>query len=137
MSVLYVSKYTEFPGLRHCSISDFSGEDYYHNILNEAFFLATQNKEILTINLDNTAGFAPSFLDETFGNLIYDFGIDLVQKNIKLISEDEPYLINLIKNETFIQWEERRKKNITPKKTEDHKSWHRYDNNKYIMVKNQ
>ena len=31
-NTIYIKDFTEYPGLRHCSISDDSGEEYYHSI---------------------------------------------------------------------------------------------------------
>ena len=37
MDIIKVKDFSEYPGLRHCSISDDSGEEYYHKILNSKF----------------------------------------------------------------------------------------------------
>jgi hypothetical protein len=42
---------TCFPALRHCNISDESGEKFYHNVLNKAFKEAYEEEEI-KINSD-------------------------------------------------------------------------------------
>lgn len=123
MKTIKISDFTEYPGLRHCDISDDSGELYYHKILNQEFKKSYENKEALTLILDGTAGFAPSFLDEAIGNLIYDFGINIVKKFLVVISNEEPNLIDSLENETYIQWESRRVKRNEPKKTEKHNSW--------------
>lgn len=123
--IIYVKEFTEYPGLRHCSISDDSGEEFYHTILNEAFKEAYENNEKIVVNLDYTAGYAPSFLDEAFGNLIYDFGITAVKKILKIISEQEPDLKEMIIEETYNQWQERRETEDEPKKTSEHGSWYK------------
>jgi len=120
MKTINVLDFSEFPGLRHCKVSDDSGEEFYHKILNYEFKKAIDNNEELYVVLDNTAGYAPSFLDEAFGNLVFDFSLKLVKKYLKVISKQEPDLIELLENETYPQWEERRIKNVKPKKTEDH-----------------
>ena len=61
ITISVFSDFSEFPGLRHCAISENSGEEFYHNVLNKAFKEAYDNKTKLTINLDNTAGYASSF----------------------------------------------------------------------------
>ena len=109
ISILKILKdFTEYPGLRHCSISDNSGEEFYHRVLNKAFKEAYEQNEKLIVDLDDTAGYAPSFLDEAFGNLVFDFSREIVSKNLELISNQEPLWKDMIKNETFNQWEERR-----------------------------
>lgn len=137
MKTIKVTDFTEFPGLRHCKISDDSGELFYHKILNEEFKKAIERRQKLQVVLDGTAGYAPSFLDEAFGNLIYDFGLTLVKKNIEIISIQEPDLIQMIESETFVQWEERRLKNKPPQKTIKHNSWWYVDAGGEIKNRNQ
>lgn len=117
--------FDEFPGLRHCSISENSGEEYYHKVLNKTFKEAYEAKEELVVDLDGTDAYASSFLDEAFGNLVYDFTLSQVEKRIKIISLDEPHWIKMIEDETYKQWEERRKKSEEPKVTQDHEKWFR------------
>tara|TARA_R110002167_G_scaffold71696_9_gene202209 strand:+ start:7251 stop:7664 length:414 start_codon:yes stop_codon:yes gene_type:complete len=124
-NIIYIKEFSEYPGLRHCSISDDSGEEYYHKILNNSFKSAYDKNERLIINIDFTAGYAPSFLDEAFGNLIYDFGIEEVEKRLEIISEQEPDLKEMILTETYPQWQERRENDDKPKKTEKHQDWYR------------
>ena len=99
--------FSEFPALRYCNISDESGEKFYHNVLNKAFKEAYEKDEKLTVNLDATAGYASSFLDEAFGNLVYDFTLDIVKSKIEIISEQEPHWKDMILNQTYPQWEAR------------------------------
>ena len=128
-SINVAKDFSEYPGLRHYSISDNSGEDFYHQILNEKFHNAFINEKTLVINLDATSGFAPSFLDETFGNLIFDFGLENVKKHIEIISTEETYWNEMIFNDTFIVWEKRRIEKQVPKVTRKHKPWYRIINN--------
>ncbi|TRZ45136.1 STAS-like domain-containing protein [Robertkochia solimangrovi] len=131
---IQIKDFSEYPGLRHCSISDDSGEEFYHKILNKEFKDSYEKKEKIEVNLDYTAGYAPSFLDEAFGNLIYDFGIEAVKENLIIVSDQEPDLKEMIVNETFVQWQERRENEDKPKKTEKHKPWFRKVNNEIIQT---
>lgn len=133
-NVINIKDFTEYPGLRHCSISEDSGEEFYHKILNKRFKDAFIKKEVLIVNLDNTAGYAPSFLDEAFGNLIYDFGIENVKKYLQIISEQEPDLKDMILNETYPQWQERKDNDEKPKKTAKHDDWFRLVNDNIISI---
>jgi hypothetical protein len=117
--------FTEYPGLRNCSISENSGEQFYHQILNPAFKQAYERKDSLTINLDGTGGYASSFLDEAFGNLVYDFTLNLVKKHIEIVSEEEPHWKKMLEEATFMQWEERRETGKRPIVTVKHPSWYR------------
>jgi len=118
--------FSEDPGLRHCSISDESGEEFYHKILNDAFYNALTSSEKLILNLDGGSGYAPSFLDEAIGNLIYDFTLQNVKNYLTIISLEEPEWIEYLEKETYLQWENRRLKNEQPKKTITHQPWYRF-----------
>ena len=127
-----LENFSEFPGLRHCSISENSGEQFYHQVLNKEFANAYELKIILTVNLDNTAGYASSFLDEALGNLVYDFTLYIVEKYIKIISTQEPHWKIMIEKETYVEWESRRKEGKSPVVTKEHAAWFRLVNNQLI-----
>lgn len=115
------NSYSPMTGLRHCKISDLSGEDFYHKQLNRLFKEAYDKKEVLTIDLDGSVGgYAPSFLDEAFGNLVYDFGFDLVKTWLEIKSEQGGQWLEMIQNGTFPDWEKRRKEKKAPTYTEEH-----------------
>jgi len=65
---------------------------------------AIHSKQILEIDIDNTAGIAHSFLDELFGNLIRQFGA-VVFDRISIVSCEETYLIPEIKK-SMLEWYE-------------------------------
>ena len=137
MKTIKISEFSEYPGLRHCNVSDDSGEQFYHKILNEEFKKSFETKIKLQVVLDGTAGYAPSFLDEAFGNLVYDFGLEVVKNHLEIISIEEPDLLNILRSETFLQWEERRRKKDPPKKTIRHNSWWYLDENGILKNKHQ
>lgn len=117
-----IRDFSENPLLRHCDISDFSGEEYYHSVLNDAFKRALDKKEKLLVDLDGVAGYAPSFLDEAFGCLVYDFTKDVVKANVQILSTDEPDWIEFLED-SFNQWEKRRCQKNPPKVTKEHHPW--------------
>jgi hypothetical protein len=129
-TISVLEDYSEFPGLRHCNISEKSGEEFYHTVLNRTFKESYENDEKLMINLDNTAGYASSFLDEAFGNLVFDFTLEIVKKTMEIISMQEPHWKEMIEKQTYIQWEIRRKNNQPPKVTIKHDEWYRLVGNK-------
>jgi hypothetical protein len=128
-TISVLEHFSEFPTLRHCNISDKSGEEFYHTVLNKAFKEAYEKGEKLVVNLDATAGYASSFLDEAFGNLVYDFTLDIVKKNVEIISDQEPHWKTMIVDQTFIQWESRRKGKQRPVVTAQHEAWYRLIDN--------
>ncbi|PAM95483.1 hypothetical protein B4N84_09445 [Flavobacterium sp. IR1] len=125
MAKIKVFDFDEFPGLRHCSISENSGEEYYHKVLNQAFKNVFEKNEKLIVDLDGTDAYASSFLDEAFGNLVYDFTLANVTRLVEIISEDEPHWITMIKEKTYPQWESRRINKEEPVVTELHEAWYR------------
>jgi hypothetical protein len=127
-----VINYSPDPGPRYVCQGEHSGEDYYHKVLNIEFYTALESEKILKVLLDGTSGYASSFLDEAFGNLVYDFTLDKVKRNITIISKEEPEWKDMIENESFKEWENRRIKEITPKKTVEHLEWFRYEGNKFV-----
>ncbi|MEO9021765.1 MAG: STAS-like domain-containing protein [Ginsengibacter sp.] len=134
-TISVLDSFSEFPALRHCIISDKSGEEFYHRVLNKKFKEAYEKNEKLTVNLDATAGYASSFLDEAFGNLVYDFTLDVVKSKIEIISEQEPHWKEMIINQTYPQWEKRRRDGKVPKVTADHEPWYRLINNELKLNK--
>lgn len=134
-TISILESFSEYPGLRHCSISDESGEEFYHKVLNSEFKIVIDNQLLLVVNLDGTAGYAPSFLDEAFGNLVFDFSLDKVKSHIKIVSTQEPSWVDLIENQTYVEWEERRLSGSIPKITADHDPWFRLSNGNLILKK--
>ena len=132
MEISIKNDFNYFPGIRHWENSDNSAEEFYHTILNKKFKESLERNEKLVIDLDYVNGYAPSFLDESFGNLVFDFTLDKVYKNIEIISYEEDVWIDYIKNKTFKKWEKRRKENIIPQKTKDFGPWFRFIDNTFI-----
>ncbi len=129
MEIKILTEFTEYPGLRHCSISEKSGEEFYHEVLNQKFYENLSTSDKLIVNLDDTGGYASSFLDEAFGNLVFDFTLNKVKDKIEIISIQEPHWKEMIFDKTFNEWESRRKKNQNPKVTKLHNPWYRTDGN--------
>lgn len=127
---IVISEYSEYTGPRYYKQGNSSGEDFYHKVLNISFAKALQSNCKLIVDLDNTAGYLSSFLDEAFGNLVFDFTLEKVKPNISFISKQEPDWIDMITNEVFVDWEGRRKRNKLPIKTTPHTEWYRFINNK-------
>lgn len=121
-----IKDFSSDPGPRYSIQGDDAGEDFYHKVLNEAFYNALHSERKLLITLDGTEGYASSFLDESFGNLVYDFTLEKVKNNLIIESKEEPHWKKMIIEESFLQWEDRRKENIEPKKTIEHDPWYRY-----------
>ena len=128
---LNVLDFSEYPGPRYNSQGPASGALFYVNKLNPIFSECIHNGDTLTVNLDGTAGFASSFLDEAFGQLTYDFGADLVL-TIRFQSYDEPEWPTMIREETIPQWEKRRQAHQVPHATMRYSVDSLNDNNEIV-----
>ncbi len=91
MKIIKVSDRYPCPGPRYIRLGPSSGEDFKNWIKKEL-----ERDKDLTVDLDGTEGYGSSFLEEAFGGLIRD-GIDVnIVRNTKLISQEEPELIEEI-----------------------------------------
>jgi len=123
--IVRVMAFSTSPGPRYCDQGEDSGEEFYHKVLNPSFSEAYDQKKKLLIDLDGPDGYASSFLDEAFGNLVFDFGKDVVESMASIKSDEEPEWIQMIKTNTYPLWEKRRIEGKPPKKTVEHESWDR------------
>ena len=111
MLTLKISRdFSVYPGARYYSDGKFSGEEFYNVILRKTFQEALDNNQQLTVDLDGTAGYASSFLSESFGLLSEAFGKDKVLTNLFIISENEPDWKNAILNDYIPNASLRKKK---------------------------
>lgn len=90
-------EFTETPGPRSPDEGKFSGKEFLDKLLLVKFDDAVERKVKLHINLDGTAGYATSFLEAAFGGLARLHPPKLVLKTIEFTSDDEPYLIDEIR----------------------------------------
>ena len=107
MKIVRVLDFTEFPGPRHETIGKFSGERFREEVLLET--IREHGISQMAVDLDGTAGYGSSFLEEAFGGLIrrgvpYPEVADLCER---IISHEDPSLIDEIKGYVH---EERRKR---------------------------
>jgi len=85
------------PGARNIEEGSFSGEEFLKAKLLPKFELALKQGCSLLVDLDDTEGYATSFLEEAFGGLARKYGSDKVLKILEFKSDDEPLLIDEIK----------------------------------------
>ena len=52
-----------------------------------------------------------------------------MKKHLEIKSDEEPEWISMLVNDTFEEWEKRRKDCDAPKITKEHEDWYRIDNN--------
>jgi len=96
---LKISKdFSKTPGPRFILEGEYSGELFRDSILFYKMQEAIDKGIKLRVNIDGTAGYATSFLEESFGGLIREKGLnyDDIIKTLEIISDEEEYLIENI-----------------------------------------
>lgn len=89
--------FSNTPGGRHEKEGPFSGEQFREEILLPKYLEAKESKTGLLINLDGCYGYATSFIEEAFGGLARKLKRKDILDIIKFISQDEPGLVDLIR----------------------------------------
>lgn len=95
MKTLRIAKdFSRTPGPRYETEGDFSGEVFRKTILLPQIQEAIATGHKLRIELDGTAGYGTSFLEEAFGGLIRVDGLphDVIVAAIDIVSDEEKYL---------------------------------------------
>lgn len=97
--IIQVRSFSITPGSRYKEEGKkaHSGEEFREEYLEPNFELAKKNNVKLIVNLDGTIGYGTSWLEEVFGGLARKVGKEQVLERIDFISEEEPYLIDDIK----------------------------------------
>ncbi len=94
---LYVSKeFSVTPGPRSEDEGDYSGDVFRVKHLVPFITEAIKDGAKLVVNLDGTAGYGTSFLEEAFGGLVRNEGFthEQLDRVLTIVSKDEPYLID-------------------------------------------
>ncbi len=95
--IIRVRDFSITPGSRYKDEGDFSGEEFRERFLEPSFEKALEIRKKILIDLDGTIGYGTSWLEEVFGGLARKYGIDKVIKLLDFKSDEEPYLIDDIK----------------------------------------
>lgn len=92
MKIKILTDFSYTPGPRYIKEGRFSGEEFRKACLLDAIEKAIKADEILTVDLDGTAGYGRSFFEESFGGLIRIDGLDYesVTSHLEIVSEEEP-----------------------------------------------
>lgn len=89
--------FSETPGARKREQGQYSAEEFFDNVFFPRYQEAIANAQKLHIDLDGTYGYASSFLEEVFGGLARKQKEKNILANIIIKSDEEPYLIDEIK----------------------------------------
>ncbi len=100
------SEFTDAPGARYITDGPKSGEEFYNELLRPRFLEAKEKNGKLLVDLDNTWGYASSFISGSFGRLSREFGQTDAIKHLDLKSEDDPLLKTKILDEIKKQYNE-------------------------------
>jgi STAS-like domain of unknown function (DUF4325) len=84
-------EFSTTPGPRSPKEGPASGEALLQ-VLIPLFKEVVDGDMMLEVDLDGTAGYATSFLEAVFGGLARAFGRAELQRRLKIVSNDEPYL---------------------------------------------
>lgn len=89
-------EFSRTPGPRYEREGQFSGEKFRKEYFYPRLLKAIKDNEELLVDLDGVAGFGTSFLEEGFGGLIRENGLELtvILKHVKFKSDEEDYLID-------------------------------------------
>lgn len=86
-------EFTRLPGPRFREEGENSGEEFRERFLRPRFDEAVAKGEPLVVMLDgSTFGYPTSFLEEAFGGLAREVGIDQVLSVVQYVSKNEPLL---------------------------------------------
>jgi len=98
MKTLKISKdFSKTPGHRSPEDGPYSGEEFLETKLLPFFKEILNSNEKLIVDLDDTKGYATSFLEASFGGLARAFSSKVVLDKLVFVSEDEEELIPEIK----------------------------------------
>jgi len=87
----FAKEYSPYPGGRFIRLGEFSGEDFREKILRTVF---KNNQKIIIDASGVKTSFTPSFLDEAFGQMAKEYGIEKFNKTIVLKSDTNEELNN-------------------------------------------
>jgi STAS-like domain of unknown function (DUF4325) len=95
ITITIANDFSKSPGPRLKVEGAFSGEKFREEILTPKVAEALRDSKVLLIDLDGTAGYGTSFLEEAFGGLIrHDmYSYEDLKKILRFKSQEEPYLI--------------------------------------------
>ena len=106
-----LTDFSPTPGPRYIDEGKNSGEKFRKEVLFPLVLNALENNENFIVDLDGTAGYGTSFLEESFGGLIRINSLDYnsIMKYMTIISEEEDYLIEDVNDYLIDAYEESKK----------------------------
>jgi hypothetical protein len=96
MNLNIAAEFSQTPGPRTREEGKFSGEQFLEELLLPRYQQAVAANTNLNVDLDDTEGYATSFLEAAFGELARRYEPAQVLQTIIFKSDDEPYLVEEI-----------------------------------------
>lgn len=99
LELIIAIDFSTVPGARYPEEGDFSGQEFRNDVLIPKIKEAMSNHVHLIIDLDGTAGYGTSFLEEAFGGLIRidDYSLSVLEDLFIFKSDEDIEYINEIK----------------------------------------
>jgi len=97
--VLRVIEFTATPGPRYRSEGKYSGQEFREEFLEPRYKKARSEGKTLIVDLDGTAGYASSFLEESFGGLARIYPMEEVLETIQVKSDTRPWYVEEVMKE--------------------------------------
>jgi len=100
MKLVLRDDYSATPGPRYEVEGDDSGEVFRIKCLYPKVREAISSNSLLVVDLDGTAGYGTSFLEEAFGGLIRNDGVtyEQLKNHLSIVSAEEEYLVDDIES---------------------------------------
>lgn len=85
--------FSRFPGGRYKKDGPYSGEAFREEMLVPALLEALKSNSVVEVELDGTAGYASSFLEEAFGGLVREGRAEpeAAKENLQIIATEPIY----------------------------------------------
>lgn len=99
--IVIARDFSPTPGGRWRELGPFSGQAFYEELLKPKFEEAVASNEKLHIDLDGVRSYPYSFLDQSFGQLARDKGIDMVNKVLVFHASEKEWVIKYLHKEVW------------------------------------
>lgn len=99
--IVIAKDFSTTPGGRWRNLGPFSGQEFYDDVLLPRYEAAVAAEEKLHVYLDGARSYPYSFLDQSFGELARNKGIDIVKKVIVFHAIEKEWVIRYINQEVW------------------------------------
>jgi len=96
-------EFSRYPGPRYRQHGDFSGEQFREELLIPALRRAIAGNDLLTVVLDDVAGYGSSFLEEAFGGLLRSgFRKAELDRHLRIIARTPRFQHHALRAQSYI-----------------------------------